>query len=214
MSFFYTMALARRGVQIPARKWQESGMDDEKQGNGRSKRGGERRLPPPLDEAGLRDLALHYAARFATTRLKLLRYLARKLKERGWAGDRPAPLEALADRLAELGYVNDAAFAAMKSRAMAARGVGHRRVTEHLHAAGVGEADRGEAPDEQAALATALSFARRKRLGPFARERSDDPAARQKALAAMLRAGHAMGVARAILAARSVAEAEALIAAD
>ena len=189
-------------------------MDDEKQGNGRSKRVGERRLPPPLDEAGLRDLALHSAARFATTRLKLLRYLARKLKERGWAGDQPAPLEALADRLAELGYVNDAAFASRKSRAMAARGLGHRRVTEQLHAAGVGEADRGEAPDEQVALATALAFARRKRLGPFARERSDDPAARQKALAAMLRAGHAMGVARQILAARSVAEAEALIAAD
>ena len=189
-------------------------MDNEKQGNGRPKRGGERRVPPPLDEAGLRDLALHYAARFATTRWKLLRYLARKLKERGWAGDQPAPLEALADRLAELGYVNDAAFAAMKSRAMAARGLGHRRVTEQLHAAGVGGADRGEAPDEQVALATAMAFARRKRLGPFARERSDDPAARQKALAAMLRAGHAMAVARAILAARSAAEAEALIAGD
>ena len=52
-------------------------MDNEKQGNGRPKRGGERRVPPPLDEAGLRDLALHYAARFATTRLKLLRYLDR-----------------------------------------------------------------------------------------------------------------------------------------
>lgn len=189
-------------------------MVDEKQGNGRQRRSGERRVAPPLDEAGLRDLALHYAARFATTRLKLLRYLARKLKERGWAGSQPAALEVLADRLAELGYVNDAAFAAMKSRTMAVRGLGHRRVTEQLHAAGVGEADRGDVPDEQAALATALAFARRKRLGPFARERSDDPAARQKALAAMLRAGHAMGVARQILAAPSVAEAEALIAED
>ena len=182
-------------------------MVDEKQGNGRR----QRRVPPPLDEAGLRDLALHYAARFATTRLKLLRYLARKLKERGWAGAQPAALEVLADRLAELGYVNDAAFAAMKSRAMAARGLGHRRVTEQLHAAGVGEADRGGAPDEQEALATALAFARRKRLGPFAKSVSDDPASRQKAFAAMLRAGHAMGVARAILATHTPEEAEALI---
>ncbi len=189
-------------------------MVDEKQRNGRPKRTRERRVPPPLDEASLRDLALHYAARFATTRLKLLRYLARKLKERGWAEAQPAAPEALADRLAELGYVNDAAYAAMKSRAMAGRGLGHRRVTEQLSVAGVDEADRGEAPGEQAALATALAFARRKRLGPFARERSDDPAVRQKALAAMLRAGHMMGVARQILAARSVAEAEALIAGD
>ncbi len=185
-------------------------MIDEKQRSGRR----ERRVPPPLGEVGLRDLALHYAARFATTRLKLLRYLARKLKERGWIGAQPPDPEALADRLAELGYVNDAAFAAMKGRALTSRGLGHRRVVEALTAAGVAAADRAEAPDEQAALATALAFARRKRLGPFGRERSDDPAARQKALAAMLRAGHAMGVARQILAVRSVAEAEALIAGD
>jgi regulatory protein len=209
-----TMALTRRGVQIPARKWQESGMVDESKGKGRRERRQDRRVPPPLDETKLRDLALHYAARFATTRLKLLRYLARKLKERGWAGAQPADVETLAARLAELGYVDDAAFAAMKSRAMASRGLGQRRVAEALTAAGVAAEDRGEASDEQAALITALAFARRKRLGPFARVPSDDPATRQKALAAMLRAGHAMGTARAVLTARSIEEAEALIAAD
>lgn len=190
-------------------------MDDEKTEKPRPRRGGERRIPPPLDEAALRELALHYAARFATTRLKLQRYLARKLKERGWAGAQPADVAALAERLSELGYVNDAAFAAMKGRAMAARGLGQRRVTEALVAAGVAADDRGEAPDEQAALATALAFARKKRLGPYARATSDDPGARQKAqraaLSAMLRAGHAMGVARQILAARSVEDAENLI---
>ncbi|MEI6487089.1 MAG: RecX family transcriptional regulator [Sphingomonadales bacterium] len=172
----------------------------------------ERRAPPPLDEAALRDLALHYAARFATTRVKLLRYLARKLKERGWAGAAPPDVAALADRLAELRYVDDAAWAAMKGRAMASRGLGHRRVTETLAAAGVAHDDRGDAPDEAAALATAIAFARRKRLGPFARAASDDPASRQKALAAMLRAGHGMTVARQVLATRSAAEAEALLA--
>lgn len=170
----------------------------------------ERRLPPPLDDASLRSLALHYAARFATTRAKLLRYLARKLKERGWAGTAPADPGALADRLAELGYVDDAAWAAMKGRAMALRGLGHRRVTGELAAAGVAEADRGAAPEVADALATALAFARRKRLGPFARTHSDDAAARQKALAAFLRAGHDLATARAILAAASPEEAEAL----
>lgn len=186
-------------------------MVDEVKGKPPPQRNKERRIPPPLDDGALRELALHYAARFATTRLKLLRYLARKLKERGWAGERPADMEALADRLVELGYVNDAAWASMKGRAMASRGLGHRRVTEELSAAGVAAVDRGDAPEEMAALATALAFARRKRLGPFAREISDDPASRQKAFAAMLRAGHAMGVTRAILAARSVEEAEDLI---
>jgi regulatory protein len=210
MSFLCRLAFAHRGVQIPARKWQESGMIADKP----EKPPRTRRASPPLDEPALRDLALHYAARFATTRLKLLRYLARKLKERGWAGEQPADLETLAARLVALGYVNDAAFAAMKSRAMTARGLGHRRVSEQLSAAGVGAADRGAPPDEQAALVTALAFARRKRLGPFARAVSDDPAIRQKALAAMLRAGHPMAAARRILAARTVAEAEALIELD
>ena len=193
-------------------------MTDEDQGKRRGKRQekppGDRRIPPPLDDGSLRELALHYAARFATTRLKLLRYLARKLKERGWAGEQPADTDALADRLVELGYVNDAAWATMKGRAMAARGLGHRRVAEELNAAGVAPDDRGEIPDEDAALATALAFARRKRLGPFARTITDDPAGRQKAFAAMLRAGHAMAAVRAILAAKSVEEAEALVSED
>lgn len=182
-------------------------MDDEQSvGTGRK-----RRQPPPLDDAALRDLALAYAARFATTRARLLRYLGRKLKERGWAGEQPANPEALADRLATLGYVDDAAFAVMKGRAMAARGLGRRRVNEALAAAGVAPDDRGEDPDEQTALAVAVAFARRKRLGPFARVATDDPASRQKALAAMLRAGHSMGAARTVLAARSAWDAEALI---
>lgn len=169
-----------------------------------------RAAPQPLDQARLNDLALGYAARFATTRAKLARYLARKLKERGWAGSAPADIAALIDRLAALGYVDDAAFAAMKGRAMAARGLGSRRVAQALAAAGVGPDDRGAAPDAPQALAIAVDFARRKRLGPFARSVVDDQKLRQKALAAMLRAGHSLDVARRVLAADSVAAAEGL----
>ena len=47
-----------------------------------------KRPPPPLDEDALRELALRHVARFATSRGKLLAYLNRKLRERGWAGER------------------------------------------------------------------------------------------------------------------------------
>jgi regulatory protein len=194
-----TLALARWGVQNPARSWQESGMTDEKRR--------ERRAPPPLDEAQLRDLALHYAARFATTRQRLARYLARKLKERGWAGAAAPDVPALINRLAELRYVDDAAYAGMKSRAMAARGLGPRRVAAQLAADGVDMDDRGDGPDEEAALATAIAFARRKRLGPFG-PADADRALQQKQLAAMLRAGHGMAVARRVLAARATDDLE------
>ena len=173
-----------------------------------------RRQPAPLDEAALKDLALAYAARFATTRAKLLRYLTRKLKERGWAGAAPPEPQALADRLVALGYVDDAAFAAMKGRAMTARGLGRRRVAHALAAAGVAPADHGEAPDALAALAVAVAFARRRRLGPFAAAAVADPAARQKQLAAMLRAGHDLAVARRVLAATSPDEADSLLTED
>lgn len=70
-----------------------------------------KRPPPPLDEDALRELALRYVGRFATSRGKLLAYLARKLRERGWGGEAPADPEALVARFAELGYVDDSGFA-------------------------------------------------------------------------------------------------------
>jgi regulatory protein len=88
---------------------------------------------------------------------------------------------------------------------MAARGLGPRRVAAQLAADGVDEDDRGDAPDEDAALATAIAFARRRRLGPFG-PADADRAVQQKQLAAMLRAGHGMSVARRVLAARSADE--------
>ena len=89
-----------------------------------------RRAPPPLDESKLNELALRYVGRFATTRAKLRSYLARKVRERGWDGQREPDLGRIADRFAEQGYVDDAAYALAKSRALTGRGYGKRRVIE------------------------------------------------------------------------------------
>ena len=79
-----------------------------------------RRTPPPLDRRALEDLALRYVARFATTRGKLAEYLARKVRERGWDGPAAADPAAIADRMAELGYIDDRAFAEARARSLAA----------------------------------------------------------------------------------------------
>ena len=76
-----------------------------------------KRPRPPLDEDSLRDAALRYVSRFATSRGKLLAYLQRKIRECGWGGEQPADLPALVDRLAGLGYVDDSQYAVMKSAA-------------------------------------------------------------------------------------------------
>lgn len=162
---------------------------------------GPRRPRPPLDEEKLNELALAYVARFATSRARLASYLARKLRERGWAGAGEPPVATLVAKAAAAGFVDDAAFALSKARSLTGRGYGARRVDQALHAAGIeqsdGEAARGHAQDD--AVEAALLFARRRRIGPFAAERAD-PAAREKALAAMIRAGHGFRLAKSILA--------------
>jgi regulatory protein len=160
-----------------------------------------RRSPVPLDGKSLHQLALRYVGRFATTRAKLRAYLARKLRERGWGGAGAPDVEALAENFAELGYVDDAGYAMAKSRSLTGRGFGTRRVVQALHVAGIcqedGKAARGYADAE--AVTAALRFAERRKIGPFAAAPVTDPRERQKALAAMTRAGHCFGLARAIV---------------
>jgi regulatory protein len=158
-----------------------------------------RRPRPPLDAKRLEELAIRYVGRFATTRAKLRTYLGRKLRDRGWEGAREPDLEALADRFAALGYVDDAAYALSKSQALSSRGYGRRRLEEKLRVAGVGEEDgvAARAHAESAAVAAALRFAERRRIGPYG-SGDADPAKREKAIAAMVRAGHPFGLARAI----------------
>lgn len=157
------------------------------------------RLPRQLDQQGLQQLALRYVGKYATTRAKLRSYLARKLKERGWSGEREADLDSLACRLVELGYIDDAAYALAKSRSLSARGYGLRRVSEKLRLEGLEEVDAApaiaEAGDET--LDAALRFARRRRFGPFSNFEAD-PRQREKWIAAMVRAGHSIGLSRAI----------------
>lgn len=160
------------------------------------------RAAQPLDAAALERLALRYVERFATTRGRLRTYLARKIRERGWDGDRDgegADPEALAEKLAELGYIDDRAFGEARAGAMGRRGLGERRVAGALHAAGIGEHDRAAlAPAIEArAVETALAFARRRRIGPYA-DAPADRLLREKQIAAMVRGGHDFALARRI----------------
>ncbi|MEL6738309.1 MAG: RecX family transcriptional regulator [Pseudomonadota bacterium] len=157
----------------------------------------------PLDETALRDLALSYVARFATTAAKVEGYLARKIRERGVAEDadgRMGELDVtgLVTRLVELGYIDDEAFARGRSRDLTQRGYGKRRVEQALWAAGIEETTRADnAPDEAAGRRAALRLAKKRGFGPFASAPIDEDEPREavhkrreKQVAAMLRAGH------------------------
>lgn len=165
----------------------------------RSDKRSERRPVPPLDRDKLDRLALRYVERFATTRGRLADYLRRKIRERGWEGE-PADPDALAERMAELGYVDDLAYAEAKARSMGRRGLGARRVADALRHARVQPEDAEVVAPEIAERGpeAALAFARRKRIGPYATEPADRDL-RAKQLAAMARAGHGYDLARRIV---------------
>ena len=159
-----------------------------------------RRPRPSLTAVTLEELALNYVGRFATSRAKLVTYLGRKLRERGWDGDGDPPVEALADKLVRLGYVDDRAFALSKARSLTSRGYGERRVRQALATSGIGEEDSTDATElavDEAVMA-ALKFAKRRSLGPYAATTAD-AAQRERALASMIRAGHRFSLARAII---------------
>lgn len=152
--------------------------------------------------AALHEAALAYLARSAATAATLERALHRKIAT--WARSaaragrdaeviaadvdrcREATAEIVA-RLGEVGLVDDAAFAEARARVLSRAGRSRLAVAAHLAAKGVAPAIAREVlPDDE--LGAALVFARKRRIGPFAREgtsREDE----RRALAAMARAG-------------------------
>ncbi len=155
---------------------------------------------PPLNSESLERLAVFYVGRYATTRAKLKAYLTRKVGERGWGGEGSPDLDGLIARLTALGYVDDKAFAVARATSLARRGYGARRVDQALTAAGIseGDGDEARAHSRSQAWAAALRFAERRRIGPFA-TCAADPQAREKALAALVRAGHPFAMARVLV---------------
>lgn len=158
----------------------------------------QKRPPRPLDAARLEELALAYVARFAASAAKLESYLKRKLRERGWDGDGDPPAAEIVERYVAAGYVDDAGYARMKAGSLRRRGFGERRVTQALDAAGIAAEVRDEVrASEGAQRQAAITLARRRRFGPFGP--AVDRNQREKQLAAMLRAGHRMDIARAVV---------------
>lgn len=155
---------------------------------------------PALDSDALQRLALAYVGRYATTQARLRAYLERKLGERGWAGEDAPDLASLVAHFAERGYVDDRGFALARASALQRRGYGDRRIAPSLRAAGIGEEDVRTAREATAngGWQAALDFARRRRIGPYASE-CPDRAGRERALAALVRAGHGFDVARQII---------------
>ncbi len=176
---------------------------------------------PPPDAASLHEAAVAYLARYGATRATLARALNRRVDRwlRGATGPGAAAQAAAAKRavpevvarLADAGAVNDAAFAHSRARKLARTGHSHRASAAHLAARGVPPdlVRTALPPDEPRELAAAVTYLRRRRLGPF-RAAEAPPEGRLKDLGSLARAGFSGDLARRAMA-LTRDEAEALL---
>ncbi len=176
---------------------------------------------PPPDAASLKEAALHYLARYATTEAGLRFVLNRRIDR--WArlaADREdvpervaiakAAIPAIVARMVALSLVNDAEFAASRVRGLSRGGKSRRAIAARLAAKGISPAQvRAALPEDgNAELAAALILARKRRIGPFRRTEEGD---RAKELAVLARAGFARDVASRALAMKAEAAEAAII---
>lgn len=165
-----------------------------------------RRPPPKISPSYLENAALHYLERFASSRANLVRVLMRKADRSiaHWGGEREDAArlaEAVAAKLAGLGYLDDGAYAETKIRSLRRKGASTRLIRATLAAKGVGaETAHGAMAEEdgESELAAAFTLARRRRLGPY-RPPEARAAFRDRDMAALGRAGFSWEVARQVV---------------
>ncbi len=162
--------------------------------------------------AVLHEAALSYLARGAASESSVVKALERRIDNwsrravrAGVDVDRVASdsetarqlLPLVTARLAELGLVNDAAFAETRTKRMSGAGRSRRAISAHLMQKGVAAGTVRDAlpADATTELGAAVVFAKKRRLGPFARvseapeDRDAQRALERKALGTMARAG-------------------------
>jgi regulatory protein len=176
--------------------------------------------PPTPTEASLHDAALAHIARWATPAARLQLVLERRIERWAFAVEAEpetraaarAAARAVVARLVASGAVDDAAFAVARAGRLSRAGRSSRAVAAHLAARGVdAAATQAALPDDpQRELAAALAYARRRRIGPFARAEAHDETTARRELGMFARAGYSRDIAGQVL--RMDAEtAEALV---
>jgi len=193
----------------------------------RKRRGPRKATPKHLENA-----ALHYLGRFASSAANLKRVLMRKVQRSARfhgtdVDEGRTTVERLVARFARAGLIDDEAYAAARAASLHRRGAAPKLIAARLREKGVAVATieraletLGESSGD-VELAAAVNLARRRRLGPYRPEthakgrakadrsnRKPVASEREKALAALARAGFSYDVARRVIDAGSIDELE------
>jgi len=176
------------------------------------------KIPRKVTATSLENAALYYLGRYATSsenlRQVLLRRIARAAKHHDTDLEACALMvDELIDRYLQSGLLDDVAYARAQSASLNRRGKAVRAIRGWLRQRGVPagivddaikalSAEIGE-PD----LAAAIAYARRRRFGPYRKEKKP-PESLNKELAAFARAGFSYALARRIVEASDIDELE------
>ncbi|MBX2797147.1 MAG: RecX family transcriptional regulator [Myxococcales bacterium] len=168
-----------------------------------------RRAPRRITAPYLQRVTAHYLERYASSRANLKRLLMRRVhRSAAHHDDDPADGEVLVDaeldRLEGLGLIDDDAYAADRARSLNRRGASARKIRATLASKGVAgwridaalESLAGEGTDPE--WRAALTYARKRRIGPYRRAPVDDDG-RRKELGRMARAGFSFDLAKRVL---------------
>lgn len=161
-----------------------------------------KRLPKlPGDKQGWREVALRYLERFEAPAERVRKVLKDRARlHNALNPDVEHMIDDVVGTLQHARIIDDARYAEMRAQSLARRGKGNRLIKQDLAARGVASpiADTAIEEGEWTERQAAITFARRKRLGPFRTGRAleawtqERDKQRQKEMAALLRAGHSM----------------------
>lgn len=180
----------------------------------------EPKIPKPITPQSLRNAALRYIDRFATSRDNLRSVLMRRVHTSNYHHDTDIDegavwIEELLDKLEKSQVINDQLYAEMRAGTLHRKGTSVRVISMKLKEKGLSEdniqkaldALRLENQSENLERDSAIAHAKRRRMGPWRVEGKREEM-RDKDLARLARAGFSYDLAREIIEASSVQELE------
>lgn len=195
---------------------------DEKTTRPQEKRQKKPKIPRKITEKYLYNSGLYYLQRYPASVKHFKSVMTRKIKKSITHHKTPTleeaqnQLDKVAEQFIELGYLNDNSYALALVRSLRNRGSAKANILRKLQIKGLNKdlilqclerIDEEQAysreSDQSAELHAAITFARKKRLGPFARHQDtplkEDPKAMRRTLGAFARAGFAYDIVQKIL---------------
>jgi len=173
--------------------------------------------PKPVTKPRLTNIAKFHVERFATTAANLKRVLSRRAERArrihgGDAREHAAWIDEIVEKMVKTGAVDDARYAQGRTASLRRLGKSPGKIRALLSAKGVARTLVDTAITDtavtigggDAALEAAMTYVRRRRLGPFGKAIADKDERRKQAtkdMAALARAGFSYDIAKRALAA-------------